>query len=76
MARTISEIQADLTAARNARLAALKAQAYSLDDGQGKQQVTRANLTELNKTIKALEVELEEAQAADSGLASGSFERY
>lgn len=76
MARDIAEIQADLTAAYESRRTALQAQNYSLDTGQGKQSVTRASLSEINKTIRELQAELEEAQNAWGGLMTGSFERY
>ena len=59
--RTVAEIQADLAAAYAARRVALLAQSMSLDTGQGRQTVTRANLTEINRTIQSLEVELDEA---------------
>ena len=78
MARSITDIQADLDAAYSARRTAMQAQEYSLDTGQGRQQVKRANLTEINKVIKSLEAELEEAQseADGTGVISGIFGRY
>ena len=77
--RTTTAIQADIDAAYAARLVALQAQSYGLDTGQGKQQVERANLAEINKTIRALEAELETAtNAADglTGILAGNFSRY
>ena len=77
--RTSAQVQADLTAAYAARLAAMSGQSYSVNTGQGSQSVTRANLTELNKTINLLEAELEEVLAregGDSGLVSLGFRRY
>lgn len=77
--RTIAEIQADLDAAVAGRRAAMQAQGYSLDTGQGKQMVNRASLSEFNKTIRELQAELSEAQAyesGDSGIVAGSFVRY
>lgn len=77
--RSSSDIQADLDAALTARRTALQAQSYSLDTGQGKQMVQRANLTEINKTIRDLTSELEQAQASesgDNGVTAGSFQRY
>jgi hypothetical protein len=61
MARSYADVQAELTAAYSARRAALLGQSYSLDTGQGRQTVTRANLTEINRTIQGLEAELDEA---------------
>jgi len=77
--RTSADIQADLDAARSARITALTAQSYSLDTGQGKQMVTRASLSEINKTIRELEAELETAIVAESGnngISAGQFTRY
>ena len=71
--RDATAIQADLTAAYSARTAALLGQSYSLDTGQGRQTVTRANLTEINRTIQSLEAELDEAtNGANPGV---SFDR-
>jgi hypothetical protein len=61
MARSYADVQAELTAAYSARRAALLGQSYSLDTGQGRQTVTRANLTEISHLIQALEAELDEA---------------
>lgn len=76
MARTATEIQADLTAARAARLKALEATSYSLDSGQGRQTVTR-NLAEINKTIRFLEDELAsvDADASGDGVLSMTYRR-
>lgn len=61
MARSIADIQADLDAAYASRRAALQAQNYSLDSGQGKQQVQRADLGKIDDTIRMLQSELEDA---------------
>jgi len=77
--RSSTEIQADLDAAYTARRTALSAQSYSLDTGQGKQQVQRANLSEINKTIRELETELEDAvssESGNSGILAPTFRRY
>jgi hypothetical protein len=74
MARSVTEIQADLTEAYAARRTAMSAQSYTFDDGQGKQTVQRANLTEINKTIRLLEAELEEASEG-GGILVGNFNR-
>lgn len=50
----------------------------SLNTGQSTSSVTRANLTELNKTIDALKQELEDAEQkarGDSGVVSLTFRR-
>lgn len=65
--RTSTEIQADLVLARAARLKALNSQSYSLDTGQTRSTVTRANLTEINRAIHDLESEFEEALARERG---------
>jgi uncharacterized phage infection (PIP) family protein YhgE len=75
MARPASEIQSDLTAAYSARLAALKAQSSSLDTGQGRLSTAKANLTEINNTIGALEAELAAAQDTTGGIMHISLER-
>lgn len=77
--RSSSEIQTDLDAAYEARRAALSAQSYSLDTGQGKQTVSRANLSDINKMIRDLELELESSICEESGtggLVSGNFRRH
>ena len=65
--RTSTEIQADLVLARAARIKALAAQSTSLDTGQTRSTVTRANLTEIRKEIHDLESELDEALARERG---------
>jgi hypothetical protein len=77
--RTSTEIRADLDAALAARRTALSAQSYSLDTGQGKQQVQRADLGTINKTIRELEAELESAvgsESGESGILAGNFRRF
>jgi len=77
--RTSAAIQTDLDAAVEARRVAMTAQSYSTNTGQGSQGVTRANLKDLNDTIKYLTQELEEALDAESGnygIYSGNFRRY
>lgn len=61
MARPVDEIQADLTAAYAARRAALQAQTYSVDSGQGRSSVSRAELRQIQNLVKDLEAELAEA---------------
>lgn len=67
MARSVTEIQADLTAHYAARSRALTP-GYSLDTGQGRQSVTPINLSEINKSIRFLESELAAAQADADGV--------
>ena len=67
MARSATEIQAEIDETSAAISAALKAQSYSLDTGQGRQQVTRVNLTELKKHRQSLELELANANADANG---------
>jgi hypothetical protein len=77
--RSSTAIQADLDAAYSIRLKAMDAQSYMHDSGQGKQSVTRANLSEINKTISMLETELEDAissEGGSSGIEFPRFERY
>jgi hypothetical protein len=77
--RTSDEIREELALAISARKTALQAQSYSLDTGQGKQTVERADLDKISKTIKILQDELEEALDSEngvSGLSFGTFERY
>lgn len=76
--RTSTEIKADLDEARAARITALKGQSYTLDTGQGRQTVTRADLRAIGETIRELEAEYEEALAretGDSGIISATFRR-
>lgn len=74
VARSATDIQADLDAAYAARRAAYKAQSYSLDTGQGRQQVTRVDLRALDESIMSLEEELEDAQGPGT-LITGTFSR-
>jgi len=67
MARNATEIQEDLDAAIASRRAAMQAQSYSMDSGQGRQQVTRVDLKTLNATIRELQNELETANADANG---------
>ncbi len=76
--RSTTDIQTDLDAVRAARIKAITSQSYSLDSGQTRQTVTRANLTEINKTIRQLESELARSEAADrgdSGIVALNFRR-
>ena len=73
MARSVAEIQADLTAAYASRTAAMSAQSYTLDTGQGRQTVERASLSDINKTIRELTQELEDA--TEPGILAGNFDR-
>jgi hypothetical protein len=77
--RTSADIQADLDAAIASRRTTLQAKSYSLDTGQGKQSVERADLGEINKTIRELQAELRQAladESGDTGVTSGSFSRF
>lgn len=77
--RATSEIQADLTAAYASRRTALQAQEYGIDSGQGRQNVKRANLQEINKTIRDLESELTastDSESGGTGIFSGDFSRF
>ena len=75
MARDGSEIQADLDAARIALRSAMTAQSYSLDTGQGKQQVQRASISDLRDLINDLENELE-SSSGNGGNFNSTMERY
>lgn len=61
MPRSVADIQSDLDAAYASRRTAMQAQSYSLDTGQGKQLVNRADLSSIQDTIRQLEGELEDA---------------
>lgn len=76
--RTAAEVKIELDQARAARVTAMSAQNYSLDSGQGRQQVTRASLKDLNETIRTLESEYAIAadnEAGGSGLLTMRFRR-
>jgi hypothetical protein len=75
MARSATDIQADLDAAYAARRATLLGQSYSLDTGQGRQQVTRADLGAISELISLLENEMAEATGTDV-LITGSLQRH
>lgn len=76
MARSASDIQVDLDAAYLARRTAMAAQSYTLDTGQGRQVVQRANLSDINDTIRNLETELEDATDQGAGNYNATLERY
>jgi len=76
MSRDPAKIQADLDAAYASRLTAMQAQSYSLDTGQGRQVVQRANLSDINDTIRNLETELEDATDQGAGNYNATLERY
>ena len=67
MARSATVIQAEIDETSAAISAALQAQAYSLDTGQGRQQVTRVNLNELRKHRELLIAELDGATDSAAG---------
>ena len=72
MSRAVTDIQLDLDAAYVARRAAMNAEQYATDTGQGSMSVRR-NLAEINRTIIMLEGELVDARS--SGPISVSFNR-
>lgn len=72
MARTTAQIQADLDTAYAARRAALLGQSYTLDTGQGRQTVTRADLRAIENTIAILEAELADTSDPNPAI---TFER-
>jgi len=77
--RSSAEIKAEYLEWIEARKVVAKGQAYTLNTGQGSQTVTRANLSEINKTIGILKQEYEEAIAAESGesgIIAPTFRRY
>jgi len=53
--------------------AAMSAQSYTLDTGQGKQTVTRANIKELRAYLRDLEQEFEDT--TEPGILAGNFDR-
>jgi hypothetical protein len=73
MARTAAQLQASLTLWYAAQDALATAQAYTLDTGQGRTTVTRANLPDINRTIAELEAEL--AELTEDGIMHISLER-
>ena len=54
----IADAKAQLVEVKAAITRVLKSQAYSLDDAQGKQTVTKANLKDLRDMQKDLETEI------------------
>lgn len=74
MSRPADEVRAELKLARQALHEALTAQSYSLDTGQGRQQVTRATISEIRALISDLEAELSVAEGG--GLRHGRFWRF
>lgn len=77
--RTSAEIKTEYLIWIEARKVVAGGQAYSLDTGQGKQTVTRADLTQINKTIGLLKQEYDEAiadESGESGIIAAQFRRY
>lgn len=74
MSRDPTEIQADLDAAYAARRAALQAEEYSIDTGQGRQSAKR-NLANIEKTIQILKREYEDALSDGYAIVSIDFQR-
>ncbi len=77
--RTSAEIKVDYLEWIAARKVVSKGQSYSLDTGQGKQTVTRADLSQINKTLGILKQEYEEAvaeESGESGILAPTFRRY
>lgn len=77
--RTAAEIKVEYLIWIEARKVVAGGQAYSLDTGQGKQTVTRANLPAINKTIGMLRQEYDEAvadESGESGIIAATFGRY
>jgi hypothetical protein len=64
--RTAAQLQTVLDAYYAAQLALATSASYSIDTGQGRQTVTRANLPDINRTIADLEAEL--ADLSESGI--------
>ncbi len=77
--RAAAEIKIEYLEWIEARKTVAKGQSYRLDTGQGSQTVTRADLTQINKTIEILKQEYEEATAeesGDSGIVAATLRRY
>jgi hypothetical protein len=70
--RSAVDIQADLEIFYSARRAVALSASYTLDTGQGRQSVTRADLASINATIASLESELSDLDGSDTPI---SFER-
>ncbi len=60
MPRSAAQLQATLDAYYAAQTALAQAASYTLDTGQGRYTVTRADLPSINATIQTLEAELAE----------------
>jgi len=78
MARSSADIKIDLDAAVDARRKAMSGQEYSIDTGQGRQSVRRADLNQLNATVNMLQAEYESAlddEQNGGGIMSVSFSR-
>jgi hypothetical protein len=69
MACDMVAIQADYDAAILARRAAMNG-SYTLDTGQGRQQVTRPDLSQMNALIKQLESDLNSCKEEGDGYGS------
>jgi hypothetical protein len=74
LARSATAIQAELDLWYAARAAVASGQSYSLDSGQGRQTVTRANLRDINSTIDRLESDLRDL-TGESGPTFITFDR-
>jgi hypothetical protein len=78
MARSSADIKIDLDDAVDARRKAMLGQEYSIDTGQGRQSVRRADLNQLNATVNMLQAEYDAAlddEQNGGGIISLSYER-
>jgi len=60
-------LQSELTTWRAAHTAVASGQAYSIGAGASSRQLTRANLPEIQSTLKELQAALDQQQQLDSG---------
>ena len=77
--RTSTEIKAKITALEAKIETAETALQYSLDSGQGKQSVQRADLPSLYKALSYWEQKYEKAvadESGESGILAPTFRRY
>jgi len=74
--RTSAEIKLKITALEAKIETAETALQYSLETGQGRQSVQRADLTSLYKALAYWEHKYDEAVAEGSGIIAPTFRRY
>lgn len=76
MVQTLDEMKADLVIFLAARRRLMETgEEFFFDSGQGRQS-SKLRLSEVEKSIERLKLEIQEVESDDTGLMTGSFRRF